>query len=115
MDFKANAFDSLAGSTRCSMKLGQLDEATQSVEKLWGYLKEHGSGSMELPVLSYLTCVDAFREIGDTENCATVAHAGYEVLMEMADKISDQDMRRSFLDNVPEHRTMVEMWDRMGG
>ncbi len=114
MDFKASAFDSLAGIVRCSMKLGRLEEATQSNEKLWSYLRENGSGGMELPVLSYLTCVDAFREIGDSENCAAATRAGYEVLMGMADKISDPDMRRSFLENVPEHCTMVEMWDRRG-
>ncbi|UCF61739.1 MAG: hypothetical protein JSV37_03390, partial [Anaerolineaceae bacterium] len=115
MDFKANAFDSMAGIVRCSMKLGQLDEATQSVEKLWGYLKENGSGGMELPILSYVTCADVFREIGDSEKSAAAAQIGYEVLMEMANKISGPGMRRSFLENVPEHRTMVEMWDLVRG
>ena len=114
MDFKANASDSLAGIARCSLKLGQQDEATRSTEELCSYLKKNGSKGMELPVLSYLTCVEVFREAGDTEQSAAATVEGYEVLMEMADKISDPDMRRSFLKNVPEHRTMVEMWDRVG-
>jgi tetratricopeptide (TPR) repeat protein len=115
MDFKANASDSLAGISRCSLNLVQLDEAMQSAEELWSYLKKNGSSGMELPILSYLTCADVFREVEDTEKSAAATHEGYEVLMEMANKISDPDMRRSFLENVPEHRTMVEMWDRMGG
>jgi predicted ATPase/predicted Ser/Thr protein kinase len=115
MDFKANAYDALAGIARCSLNLGQLDEAKQCVETLWSYLNKNGSSGMELPILSYLTCADTFREVGDTENYATAIHEGYEVLMEMADKISDPEMRRSFLENVPEHRTMVEMWGRMAG
>jgi tetratricopeptide (TPR) repeat protein len=114
MDFKANAFDSLAGSTRCSMKLGQLDVAKQCAEELWGYLKENGSNGMELPMLSYLTCAEVFREVEDIEKLDAATHEGHEVLMEMAEKISDPDMRRSFLENVPEHRTMVELWEQMG-
>ena len=115
MDFKANAFDSLAGITRCSLNLGQLDEAKQCAKELWKYLEKTGSSGMELPILAYLTCADVFQEVGDGENYAAATHEGYVVLMEMAGKISDPDMRRSFLENVPEHRTMVEMWDRMGG
>jgi adenylate cyclase len=115
MDFIANASDSLAGMARCSLKQGQIDEAKQSAEGLWNYLKKNGSSGMELPVLSYLTCADVFREIGDAGNYVAATHEGHEVLMEMAGKISDPDMRRSFLENVPEHRTMVEMWDQLGG
>jgi predicted ATPase/predicted Ser/Thr protein kinase len=115
MDFKANASDSLAGITRCLLKLEKLDEAKQCSEELWNYLKKNGSSGMELPILAYITCADTFREVGDTENYTTAIREGHEVLLEMADKISDPDMRRSFLENVPEHRTMVEMWGRMAG
>jgi tetratricopeptide (TPR) repeat protein len=112
MDFKANAFDSLAGMARCSLNLGQLEEAKGSAEELWNYLRENGSSGMELPVLSYLTCAEIFQEAGDTKKYTTATREGYQVLMEMAEKISDPDMRRSYLENVPEHRTMVELWDR---
>ena len=115
MDFKASASDSLAGITRCSLKLGQLDEATHRAEKLWSDLKKNGSHGMELPILAYLSCADVFREAGEQERSVAATREGYAVLKGMADKISDPDMRRSFLENVPEHRTMVEMWDRMGG
>lgn len=115
MDFRASASDSLAGIARCSMNLGLIDGTKQCTEELWNYLKKNGSNGMELPILAYLTCAGAFREVGDNENYAVAAQEGYEVLMEMAGKISDPDMRRSFLENVPEHRTMVEMWDRRGG
>jgi len=32
-------------------------------------------------------------------------------LMERADKISDPDWRKSFLENVPEHLALIEMWE----
>ncbi|MGD2158167.1 MAG: protein kinase, partial [Anaerolineales bacterium] len=115
MDFKANAFDSLAGVARCSLNLGQLDEAEQCAEELWVYLKKNGSNGMELPILSYRTCADVFRKIGDAENYAVATNEGYTALMEMAGKISDPDVRQSFLENVPEHCTMVEMWERTAG
>jgi tetratricopeptide (TPR) repeat protein len=115
MDFKANAFDSLAGMARCSLILGLLEEAKGSAEELWNYLRENGSSGMELPVLSYLTCAEIFQEDGDTKKYTAATREGYQVLMEMAEKISDPDMRRSYLENVPEHRSMVELWEQMSG
>jgi tetratricopeptide (TPR) repeat protein len=115
MDFKANAFDSLAGKARCSLNLGQHAEAKQSAEELWNYLRENGSSGMELPVLSYLTCAEIYEEVGDAKKYTAATREGYQLLMEMAEKISDPDMRRSYLENVPEHRSMVELWDKTSG
>jgi len=39
--------------------------------------------------------------------------AGYRELTARAEKISNAEWRKSFLENVPEHRTIVEMWERM--
>ena len=35
--------------------------------------------------------------------------------MERAEKISDPEWRKSFLENIPEHRALVDMWERMAG
>jgi hypothetical protein len=32
--------------------------------------------------------------------------------MTRAEKISDPDWRRSFIDNIPEHRAIFELWER---
>jgi hypothetical protein len=33
-------------------------------------------------------------------------------LKDFAGKISDPEWRKSFLENVPEHRAIIEMWER---
>lgn len=37
---------------------------------------------------------------------------GYREWMTRAEKIGDPDWRKSFLENVSEHRAIVEMWER---
>ena len=37
---------------------------------------------------------------------------GYQALTEMARKISEPAWRQSFLENVPDNRELLEMWER---
>lgn len=110
IDLKAHAFDSLAGKARCLQQLGQIETAGDTAHELWGYLNETGASGMELPILSYLTCAEIFKEIGDMEKYNNAVNAGYQLLMNMADKISDLDMRQSYLDNVPEHTKILKLY-----
>ncbi len=104
------AFDATAGTVRCLLALGQIEEARQQVEGLWKHLAESGPYGMEFPVLAYLTCADLFVVVGDVERSRTAVEKGYGELLDRAEKIGDQAWRSSFLENVPEHRTITEMW-----
>jgi hypothetical protein len=42
-----------------------------------------------------------------------VLEAGYRALMELADKLSNPEWRRSFLENVAENRAIVAWWQRL--
>jgi hypothetical protein len=42
-----------------------------------------------------------------------VREAGYRALMELADKLSNPEWRRSFLENVAENRAIVAWWQRL--
>jgi hypothetical protein len=80
---------------------------------IWTYLQEHGTKGMTFPVWAYQTCADIFDALGEPERSRTAVEAGYRELMTLAEKISDSEWRASFLENVPEHRAIVESWERL--
>jgi hypothetical protein len=44
-----------------------------------------------------------------------VLEKGYAELQERANKITDEALRRSFLENVPWNRNLVKLWEEQGG
>jgi tetratricopeptide (TPR) repeat protein len=104
------ANDATAGRVRCLLALGRMTEARQEAEALWEHLLDNGSGGMEFPVLAYQTCADLFAADGDLGRSRTAVEKGYRELLDRAEKIGDPAWRNSFLENVPEHRTITERW-----
>ena len=51
--------------------------------------------------------------LDDPATSRRALEAGYRELRECADKISNPKWPKSFLENVPEHRAIVEMWERL--
>jgi hypothetical protein len=91
---------------------GQLDEARSHVHAAWDYLKEHPWVGFNHPGMVYRTCAETFDALGEIENVRAVLENGRRALMEVADKINVPEWRQSFLENVPEHRAVMEMWER---
>ncbi len=104
--------DAIAGLARCSLAGGTHGEAQKYVTGLWDHLSHDGATGMEFPVLVYQTCATVFDSLGDEEKSKSALDAGYQTLMTQADKISNMELRQSYLDNVPENRTLFEMWSR---
>jgi tetratricopeptide (TPR) repeat protein len=104
--------DTTAGLARCKLELGSEDEATDHTNEVWEYLKEHGTKGLEFPILAYQTCVSVFNALGEGKKSKIALKEGWNELMSRADNISDASWRKSFLENVPEHRALSEMWDR---
>jgi class 3 adenylate cyclase/tetratricopeptide (TPR) repeat protein len=119
------AHDARAGLARCALKRGQLDQAREQATELAIYLRDHGSAGMDAPIWAYQTCADVFdalvglsipssanSESGQVAVPATsggndvrtlgreAVDAGYRELMERADKITNVEWRKSFLENV---------------
>lgn len=107
--------DSTAGVARCAVARGDLPAARQNANELWNEIAAHGAAGMEQPTLAYLTCANVFNTFGTSQAARAVIEAGYRELMQRAEKISEPEWRISFLENVPEHRAMVEMWEQVGG
>ena len=106
------AMDAVAGQARCALALGHLEEARRLVAELWAFLTDHGPKGLEHPVWVYLTCADIFDALGDRETARKAIEVGYGELQAHADRISNAEWRKSFLENVPEHRAITELWER---
>jgi hypothetical protein len=70
---------------------------------------------MEFPIRAYVTCAEVFDSLGEREKSQEAIDSGYHQLLEQADKIGDVEWRNRYLENVPEHRAIREMWDRGAG
>ena len=104
--------ESTTGLSACALLQGQLDEARKYVSEAWNHLKEHGWVGISNPGAVYRTCAEVLDALGEAENLQAVIESGHQALMEVADKINVPAWRQSFLENVPDHRAIMELWER---
>jgi predicted ATPase/class 3 adenylate cyclase len=97
------AMDALSGMARCALETGHLEQAGKHSKEICTYLDENGSQGMEFPILAYLTCARVFEQTGDDERRWLSIEKGYEQLMERAEKISDPEWRKIYLEEVQEN------------
>lgn len=114
-NLEGHMIDATAGLARCEQAVGAEDEAWDHTKEVWGYLQEHGATGLEFPVQAYLTCARIFKTYGDNDGSELALDAGWNAIMDLADKISDSSWRESFLVNIPEHLELSKMWDRRAG
>jgi len=106
------ASEAAAGLANCAVHQGQLEEARKYAQEAWDYLKEHGTAGMEYPDLVYRSCAETFDALGEAENARVVLESGHQTLMDIADTINLPEWRQSFLENQPDHKAIMEMWER---
>lgn len=107
-----SACESAAGLAACALAQGQMDNTSKYAHAAWDYLKEHGIVGMERPGMVYRTCIEVFDALGEAENARAALELGHQALMEVADTINVPEWRQSFLENVPDNRALMEMWER---
>ena len=101
-----------AGLAACALMQAQLEEAGRYIHESWDYLKEHGIVSISRPGMVYRTCAEVFDALGETENLQAVLESAHQAFMDVADTINVPEWRQSFLENVPDNRALMEMWER---
>ncbi|MCA9926804.1 MAG: AAA family ATPase [Anaerolineales bacterium] len=114
LGLEADKFEAQALEARVALALGQHETAEQLTTEVWHYLSEHGSEGFSWPSLVYV-CVADVLAVSPILNISLheVIEAGYRDLMERAEKISDADWRRSFLESVAENKSILEQWEKM--
>lgn len=96
----------LAGLARVCLAQGDLDQAQAYVEEILSYLKTGTLHGPTEPFRVYLTCYRVLCAQGYPRADA-VLQTAYHLLREWAANISDEDERRSFLENVAANREIV--------
>lgn len=104
------AHDAGAGAARCLLTFNNLEAAQRYTVPLWDYLQRQDRSGMEFPMLAYETCANVYTTVGEAPLARRIIDAGYRELMARAGKISLPEWRRSFLEQVPEHRRIQKRW-----
>jgi predicted ATPase len=103
------AMESLAGLARVSLAQGDLEQAQTQVKEILAYLETETLDGTEEPFRVYLTCYRVLCTNQDPR-AKTILNTAYHLLQEQVAKISDEETRRSFLENVAAHREIVSEW-----
>jgi class 3 adenylate cyclase/tetratricopeptide (TPR) repeat protein len=109
----ALACEATTGLAASAVMQGQLDEARNYAGEAWNYLKEQGWLGMDIPIRAYRSLTETFDSLGEAEISQAVVESGHQALIEVAATINVPEWRQSLLENVPDHRTIMEMWERM--
>lgn len=110
-----NSIDPLAGLAQLSLARDSRLRALGYTEKILDLLQRaETAGTLDNqlcaliePSRVYLTCAQALQSIGD-ERAGQVLATGYDKLMAWANAIENTALRRSFLENIPSNRLLVE-------
>jgi len=108
------AIDPLAGLASVSMSQGSMLQAQARVEEIMSCLQTSSLDGAWEPGRIYLTCYRVLQANGDAR-AQNMLEDGYCFVQERAAKISDEDDRRSYLQNVAANREIVEEWARVQG
>jgi tetratricopeptide (TPR) repeat protein len=102
----------LAGLARVALAQRDPAEALAHVDEILDYLTDHPElhGTLE-PLRIYLTCYRVLLASIDPR-AEKVLDTAYHLLHERAATIEDENLRRSYLENVAAHREIVALWEQ---
>jgi tetratricopeptide (TPR) repeat protein len=105
------ASDPAAGLARVSLACGDLTTALQQVEEILVEFKDGNVAGADFPLAAYLTCFKVLEAVDDPR-AQEILNTAHGLLQEQAVRISDEELRRSFLQNVAAHREIVHEFVR---
>jgi predicted ATPase/DNA-binding SARP family transcriptional activator/Tfp pilus assembly protein PilF len=107
------AMESLSGLAQVSLAQGDLPQAQSQAEEILTYLESNTLEGID-PHQVYLICYQVLKA-NDDPRAQRVLSEGYRLLQEQAAKISDEETRRAFLENVAAHREIVAAFESQNG
>lgn len=108
------AVESRAGLARVALARGDLAEAQAQVEEIAAYLLEHEVlEGPEEPLRVYWTTYRVLKAAHQNGRASQILARAHTLLQERAARITDETMRRSFLENVAAHREIASEWTRV--
>ncbi|MGB8648714.1 MAG: hypothetical protein WCF84_25985, partial [Anaerolineae bacterium] len=104
----AFAMQARAGMARCALALGRTPDALAWATEVWTYIQTQGTGGVFQVFRAFQSIADIFDAAGESEQAHTVVETGHGELIRRANQISDPAWRASFLENIAEHRAIIE-------
>ena len=101
----------LAGLARVSLAQTDLSQAQTHVEEILGFLEDNTLDGTDEPFRVYLTCYRVLHANHDPR-AKEILNTAHGLLQEQAARISDKELRRSFLENVAAHREIRSEWSK---
>jgi tetratricopeptide (TPR) repeat protein len=103
---------SRVGLTEVALAKGDMQGAQVNADAILDYLEgDIRKGHYLRPTKCYLVCLKVLQATGDLR-AKGVLERGYAELHGRAAKITDEALRRSFLENVPWRRELVRLWEK---
>jgi hypothetical protein len=99
--------DDIAGLARIALARGQVAKAQDHVKDILDWMDQEGITGINSPFLAYFTAYRVLNAAGKEERARSVLSEAYGLLMERADWLDDEATRRSYLENVAEHRELI--------
>jgi hypothetical protein len=91
------------------MAQGYLELAQTQINEILKHLETEKLDGTDDPFRVYLTCYQVLRA-NDDPRAGHVLDTAYRLLQMRAGNIDDEQIRRSFLNNVPAHREILAKW-----
>jgi tetratricopeptide (TPR) repeat protein/class 3 adenylate cyclase len=101
--------DDLATLAAAYLALGDVPQALGYAQEAMTVLDESGGQGPEFPLQDYLFCHQVFAAAGQEAPAAASLQTAYAMVMSRAEKITDPDLRRSFLERVEVNREIVRL------
>jgi tetratricopeptide (TPR) repeat protein len=113
------AIDDLAGLASVTLAGGDSGRALEQVEEILAWLEANGSEGIDYLLRVYLTCYHVLQATQTTaedtlaamERAHSLLSSAHTALMERAVGISDEALRRKFLENVKTNREILAAWE----
>lgn len=105
------ACEPLAGLARWALQGGDIKTAESYANAILAHLD--GGGTLEgadEPLRVYLSCVETLLA-GGRQRAREILRTAYALLQEQASGISDAELRRSFLEDIPCHQEIRQLWE----
>jgi class 3 adenylate cyclase/predicted ATPase len=113
LEERKEALVTLSNLGRAYLELGDLQKAVECSESALAQLEQEGIEGYEHPAKVFLNLYRILSAAGDPRQ-AQVLRQGYDLLQEIASKIESDELRRSFLERVPENRALFEAGQEAG-
>jgi tetratricopeptide (TPR) repeat protein len=104
--------ESLSGLAKVALEQSEILRAKELVEEVLRYIEDTPIEGTDEPLEIYITCYHVLRANQDPRADKVLATA-HELLHERAARISDENMQRSFLENIAPHREILSEWTKI--